>query len=126
MGGDATDTSETLTGKCERTPAEGAVDSDVPSQSAVKKCRLGHLHLAFVMDKDVVKGHAQWRRSAMETKIGTQARKDPGAPSVMDGGGPVLSAWPAKERNRISGQELTEVEERVYARTLRERRRKGT
>ena len=33
----------------------------------------------------------------------------------MDGGGPLLSAWVAEERNRILGQELTEVEERAHA-----------
>ena len=32
----------------------------------------------------------------------------------MDGGGPVFSAWVAKEYNRISAQELTEGEERTF------------
>ena len=56
---DVMDTSETLAGKRERAPAEGVMDSDIPTHSIDTKCRLGNLHFAFVMDKDVVKGHAQ-------------------------------------------------------------------
>ena len=51
----------------------------------------------------------------MEEKIDAQTRKDPGASFVMDSGGPVISTWVAEERNRISQQELAEVEERVHA-----------
>ena len=58
LGGDAMDASETLTGKRERAPVEGVMDSHVPSQSVDKRCRLGDLHWASVMGKDVVKKHA--------------------------------------------------------------------
>ena len=58
LGGDFMDASETLTGKRERAPAGGVADSDVPGQSVSKKCRLGDLHLAVVMDKDVAQEHA--------------------------------------------------------------------
>ena len=51
----------------------------------------------------------------MEKEIGAQSRKDPGAPFVIDGRGPVLSAWVAEECNRVSRQKLTVVEERVHA-----------
>ena len=59
LGGDATDTSETLTGKRERAPAEGVMDLDIPAQSAGKESRSGDFHLAFVMEKEVVKARAQ-------------------------------------------------------------------
>ena len=48
---DATDTSGTLAGKRERAPVEGAMDSDIPTQSIGKKSRLEDLHLAFAMKK---------------------------------------------------------------------------
>ena len=51
----------------------------------------------------------------MEKEIGAQSRKDPCAPFVIDGGGPVLSAWAAEECNRVSRRKLTVVEERVHA-----------
>ena len=72
------------------------------------------LHLAFLTEKEVVKKHAQWRYFEMEKEIGAQSRKDPGAPSVIDGGGHVLSAWVTEECNRVSGQKLTNVEERAH------------
>ena len=78
-----------------------------------KQFRLGDLHPAFVKDKDADKGHAQWWRSDTKGKIDTETRKDSGASPAMVGGGPVLSAWGAGGRNRILGQELTEVEERA-------------
>ena len=43
-------TSETLTGKRERAPVEGVMDSDAPAHSIDKKSRLGDRHPAFVMD----------------------------------------------------------------------------
>ena len=54
---DAMDTSETLAGKGERAPVEGVMDSDIPTQAAGRKSRLGDLHLACETE-----GHAQWRR----------------------------------------------------------------
>ena len=51
----------------------------------------------------------------MKGKIDAQTRKDPGASSVMDSGGPVISTWVAEERNRILRQELAEMEECVHA-----------
>ena len=101
------DTWETLTGKRERAPAEGALDSDIPNQSVEKICRLGDCHLAFVTDKDVAKEHARRRRSDMTEKIDTQTRQDRGASFVMDRGGPVLSGQVAEAHTRVFGQELT-------------------
>ena len=51
----------------------------------------------------------------MKGKIRTRTRMDPGAPFMVDGGGPVLSAWVAGDCSRISGQALTEAEERNFA-----------
>ena len=50
----------------------------------------------------------------MRKDIDTQNREDLGASLVMDGGGPLLSACVAEERNRVSGQELTEEEGRSH------------
>ena len=59
VGGDM-DASETTAGKRERAPVEGAMDSDIPTQSIDKKSRLGcdgaqSPRPAPVMDKEVVK-----------------------------------------------------------------------
>ena len=91
------------------------MDSDIPPQSVRRKSRLGDLHLAFVMDKGAVEGHAQWWNPKMREKIDTQRRMDPGASIMAGGGGPKLSAWVAEERNHISEQESTEREERIFA-----------
>ena len=114
LGGDAMDSSETLAGKRERAPLEGVMDSETPTQSIDKRSRIGDLHLAFVMGKEVVKEHAQWRQSELEEKIDTQNRLDPGASVFLDGGGPSLSAWVAGARNRILIQESPEGEERTF------------
>ena len=63
----------------------------------------------------MVKEHAHWRQPEMRAKIDTQSRMDPGAPFMMDGRGPVLSAWVAGERSRILGRELTQSEERIFS-----------
>ena len=80
---DAMDTSETLAGKRKRAPVEEVTDSDIPIQSTDKASRLGDLHVAFVMDEEVVKEHAQWRQTEMKEKVDTQTRMAPGRP---DGG----------------------------------------
>ena len=60
-------------------------------------------------------GRAKWWHFEMEVKIDAQSRMDPKASLVVDGGEPVLSAWVAEERNRVSGQESTEMAERAQA-----------
>ena len=101
------DTSETIAGKHERAPVEGAIESDIPARSWGKTCRAGDLHLAFAADKEVAGAHAQWWHSETGGEVDTQARKDPGAPFVMDAGWSALSARVAEEPNRVLGQELT-------------------
>ena len=91
------------------------MNSDTPTQSVEKKSRLGELHLALVMDKEVAEDHAQEWRPETKEKIDTQARMDPAAPSMEDGGGPVLSSRLAEERNRISAQESTKGGDRTSA-----------
>ena len=60
LGEDATDTPGTLAGNREREPADGVMDSGTPAQSIDEKSRLGDPHLAFGMDKEVVREHALW------------------------------------------------------------------
>ena len=61
--------------------------SGILTQSADTKNRSGSPHVAFVTDQEVVKEHAQWRRSDTKEKIETKTRMDPAASSVLDGGG---------------------------------------
>ena len=82
----------------------GAMGPDIPTQSIDKKSRLCDLHLAFAVDKEVVKEHAQWRRPATKAKIDTHTRMDPGASAEVGGGGPALPAWVAEECNQICGR----------------------
>ena len=58
-------------GRRERAPVEGVVDSDIPIQSTDRNSRLGDLHLAFVMGKEVAKEPAQWWQLNMKGKIDT-------------------------------------------------------
>ena len=53
--------------------------------------------------------HSQWRHFDAKGKITTQSRKDPSAPFVADVGGSAFSALVAEGRNRVLGEELTEV-----------------
>ena len=48
--GDGMDAPETINGKDERAPVEGALESDIPTQSLGKKCCPGHLHMAFLAE----------------------------------------------------------------------------
>ena len=107
VGGDDADVPETAAGTRDRAPVEGVMDSTIPTQSLVRKCRVGDLHLARVADKGVAQEHAQSQHFDMEEKIGTQSAEDPGALSVLGGGGPALPARFAEERDRVSRQELT-------------------
>ena len=91
VGGGDMDTSKTLW-ETQLAAAEGATDSDIPTESLGKKCRIGELHVAFVADKEGVKEHVQWWRFEMKEKIDVQSQKGPGAPLALDGIGPVLSA----------------------------------
>ena len=76
---------------------------------------MGDLRPAFVTDKEVVRERAKWWQSEMTGKIDTHTRMDPGAPFLVGSGGPALSARAPGARDRISGQELTEEEERNFA-----------
>ena len=49
---DAMDASDTVAGKRNRAPAEGATDSNTPTQSIDKKSRLRELRLALGMAKE--------------------------------------------------------------------------
>ena len=54
------DTSETLTGKRERAPVEGVMNSDIPTQSIETTGRLGDLHLVFATEKN-------WRKNMLKS-----------------------------------------------------------
>ena len=56
----------------------------------------------------------------MKEKIDTQSKKETGAPFVIDGGGPVFSAWEAAGRSRVSGHAMTEAEERARSDLVKE------
>ena len=93
------DTSETVTGKRGRAPAQGATGSDILNQSQEKLCRVGHLHLAFCADEEVAEEHAQWWHPEMKSRLDAKARQDLSEPVVVDGMGAAMSALVAGERN---------------------------
>ena len=71
------------------------MDSDIPTQSADKTCRVGDAHLALVSDKGVLNEQVQWRHPEINGKIVMQTRQDPGASPTLDGGGLYyLRGWP--------------------------------
>ena len=125
LGEGATDASETLAGKRARAPVEGVMDSDTPIQAIDKRSRLGEHHLAFVMDKEVLREHVQRWQRAFEEKIESQTRSAPGASIFVDRGGPVLFARGAKERDLILGREFTEHEERTFSDLAKKAKAKG-
>ena len=92
VGGDEMDTSETIDGKRERAPVEGAMGWDIPSQSLGRTCRVGDLHLVFVADKEAVTEHAKWWHFETMEKVDSQSGKVPSAPFVIVRGGSALSA----------------------------------
>ena len=51
----------------------------------------------------------------MTEKIDPQSRKEPGASSVFDSRGPMLSARVAEECNRVLKRELTDGGERAHS-----------
>ena len=103
----------------------GVIDSAIPTLSVAEKCVVGDLHLAFFVDKEVVKGHAQWWRSEMKEKIDTQTRKGSGAPFLLGDGGPVLSLGVSGECCPGLGQDLTEERERTRVDLVRKADEKG-
>ena len=61
--------------------------SDIPTHSIDTKSRLGDLHVASVMDKEVAKEHGRLWEPEMKEKVDTQTRMVPGASLMVDGGG---------------------------------------
>ena len=70
---------------------------------------MGDLHLASVADKEIAEEHAQWRHPDLE------ARRAATHDSAVEGVDAATSAWAAEERNRNSGQELSEAEGKWHA-----------
>ena len=57
---DDMDTSETLSEKRSRAKADAVETSGDLPMTQEQCCRVSDLHLAFVADKEIVKGRAQW------------------------------------------------------------------
>ena len=79
----------------------GAAESSegLPGNQA-KRCRVNDPHLAFVAETEVVMPHARWRNPDL------MARWKATHPLAVGEMGAAVSAWIARERNRVSGQEL--------------------
>ena len=73
---------------------------------------------AFVADKELVKGNAQWRNPELKSRVSTTH------PSVVGGVDAAISAWAAEECSHRLNQGLTEAAETLHvdlARDARER-----
>ena len=99
---DAMKTSETLTGKRDREPADVVEISGESAGSRGERCHMGDLHLALDADTGVAKEHALSRYPDLK------ARWDATHASLAERVDAATSAWIAGERDRVSGQELTE------------------
>ena len=86
-----TDTSETLTGKRNRSTDT----ADELSATQWKRRRVSHLRLAFVKGKEIVKGHAPWRGPEMK------ARWDATHAFPAEGVDAAISAQPAKKSSLV-------------------------
>ena len=104
----ATDTSESLPGKRNRATDDAAGNSDEPPGNQEKRCRVGNLHSAPVVEKEVVKEAAQWRNPELA------ARWEATDASAAEGVGAATPAWTAEECSRFSGQELTEERGKLH------------
>ena len=79
--GDVMDTSATVAGKMGRAPVDAVENSDVPLEVREERCRVGDLHFAYVADKEVVKGRAQWQNPVVKSRLGaTQSSVADGVP----------------------------------------------
>ena len=108
VSGDSTmDTSVTVTGKRSRVSDAVAENSGKFVGDQDEWRRVGGLHLAFVADREVAKERAKW------WNLGSQARRDATQACAEEEVNDAISAWVAEECNRVSGQELTEVGEKL-------------
>ena len=100
-GDTSMDTSVAATGKRNRGPEGVAENPDELLSYQDKRCRVGDLHLASDVGKEVVKEHA--RRRYPESK----SRSDVTQASAAEGVGAAISARVAEECNRVLAQDLT-------------------
>ena len=63
---DAMDTSETLPQKRNRAMEDAGNNSDGSPMTPEHRCHVGEVHLAFTVNKDIVKDHAQLRNPEMK------------------------------------------------------------
>ena len=64
-------TSATVSGKRGRAPADVAGYLDGPPQNQEKRCCVDALRVAFVVDKEAVKGRAQRRNPELKSRVGS-------------------------------------------------------
>ena len=100
-GDTSMDTSVAATGKRNRGPEGVAENPDELQSYQDKRCRVGDLHLASDVGKEVAKEHA--RRRYPESK----SRSDVTQASAAEGVGAAISARVAEECNRVLAQDLT-------------------
>ena len=88
---------------------EGATNTsgDAPAIEG-KRCRVGHLHLASVADKEVVEARAQRLDSGMKAYRGAAEA------SPMGGVDAAISSWAADQCNEALGRDLTADEEKTH------------
>ena len=93
--GNAMGASDTVSANRDREPADVGENTDESIRNQGKRCCAGDPHLAFVSDKDVVKGYAQlWNPDLKSRSDATQA-------SVLVAVGATTSAWVAEECYRV-------------------------
>ena len=96
---DATDIAETLPGKRNRAMDDAVGKSDVFPATPVKRCSVGDLHLASVVDGEEVKEHAQWRNPELMSRV------DAAASSAAAGVDAAIPTRVADTFSRLLGQE---------------------
>ena len=107
-GGGAMDTSGAPHGKRNRATVDAVENSDEYHGNRETRRRVGNLHLAVVVGKEVGKRHAPGRNHDL------MARWDATHASAAEGVDGASSARIAEERNRVLGQERNEEEGKLH------------
>ena len=104
----------TGTGERGRPPEDVAEHLQCPTFLLDKRPRRDALRVAFVVGKEVVKGHAQRWNSEFNPQV--EASRS----SAVEGAGAAISLWVADGCNRALAQELLGEEEMAHADRVRE------
>ena len=95
------DNSMSVSGTKDRPPVDVVGYSNGSQDSQDKRCRADAPRLASVADKEVARGHTQWWRPELKSRL------DAAQSSAVEGVGAAISAWVAEKRNHVLGQELS-------------------